>query len=110
MNQRQKLKKLKHDNKVMKDVINASPELKSMYSAFTEPMNVVYTTVQCRELRCERMVSPENPNDAGVIALYKNAMADNLAEQFKKFITYKVTGDSAYPFIEASVFVGRGRE
>lgn len=110
MNQRQKLKKLKRDNKVMKDVINASPELKSMYSAIQKPIEVVYTTVQCRELRCERMVSPGNPYDAGIISLYKNAMADNLAEQFKEFITYKVTGDSAYPFIEASVFVGRGKE
>lgn len=113
MNQRQKLKKLKNDNEIMKQIINNTPEMKRLYTAYNEPMrHISFTTMQYRQYRIKRSLTREDeiyPTNE-IIDQYKRRLTEELASKILKDTRFEVEYGGLYPTIEATVFVGVRRD
>jgi len=108
MNRRQKLKKLKRDNKLMHDIINNSSEMKELYRAYNEPIkNVVHTTMRFQEYKAKRMIPVYMADVEGIVEHTKQAVAKDLFESIKENITYEVESEHRITAITASIFVNR---
>lgn len=107
MNARQKAKKLKKENDLMRRIIADSPVMQELYDAYNKPMFVTHTTMQFQEYRVERMV-PDYMGDLDwFIECSKQAIAKDLFEGIKENITYEINYKNIAPTITASIFVGR---
>lgn len=114
MNARQKAKKLKKeintlesDIDLMRRIIADSPTMKELYDAYNKPVFVTQTTMQFQEYRSKRFLSPDKPYDAGIIAIIKQGLTNDLVENIKENITYEVDAECLTPTITASIFIGR---
>ena len=72
--------KLKADNDLMRRIIADSPKIQELYDAQHKPLNVTLTRMQFQEYRAKRFLPPGRPYDAGLITLYRQALAKELFE------------------------------
>ena len=114
MNARQKTKKLKKqigtlesDNNLMRRIIADSPTMQELYDAYNKPLNITRTTMEFQEYQSKRFLSPDKPYDAGIIAILKQGLINDLVEVIKESITYEVDTECMTPTITASIFIGR---
>lgn len=114
MNARQKAKKqkkeiktLQSDNDLMRRIIADYPAMQELYDAYNKPKFVTHTTMQFQEYRSKRFLSPDSPYDAGIIAILKQRLTNDLFETVKENIIYKVDDEGSTPTITASIFIGK---
>ena len=114
MNCRQKVKRLKrendrlkHDNSLMRKIIDNTPRMAELYDLYNRPLNVTQTTMRFQEYRAKRFLPPDRPQDVGFIALYKNELAREMFEEIKNNIEFTIDDRCSYPSIEASIFIGQ---
>lgn len=117
MNARQKAKKykkkintLQSDNDLMRRIIRDTPAMQHLYDAYNKPKFVTHTTMQFQEYRSKRFLSPDRPYDAGIIAILKQGLTNDLVENIKENITYEVDVECLTPTITASIFIGRSED
>lgn len=118
MNARQKAKKLKKDNDLMRRIITDTPAMQELYDAYNKPKFVTQTTMQFQEYQAKRII-PNCITDAtglmpiyitdveGVIEYRKQELAKDLLEDIKENITYEVDDKDMPPTITASIFIGK---
>lgn len=109
MNNRIKLKKLKKDNKLMKDIINNTDEMKRLYAAYNEPLkNVVHTTINYKELKCTRCISlnSQQPVDSMIVDINKGMIAQDMSKQLSDLIDFNIIKRDNYIMLEGSLLIG----
>ena len=109
MNNRIKLKKLKKDNKLMKDIINNTDEMKRLYAAYNEPLkNVVNTTINYKELKCTRCISlnSQKPVDPMIVDINKGMIAQDMSKQLSDVIQFNTVLNGDYVMLEGSLLIG----
>lgn len=114
MNARQTNKRLKNqidklqsDNDLMRRIISNSLGMQELYDVYTKPLKHTIATMQFQEYRSKRFLPPGRPYDAGFIALFKQAVTEDLLTGLKDHITYELDTECMTPTITASIFVGR---
>lgn len=107
MNARQKAKKLKKDNDLMRNIIADNPAMQELYDAYNKPKFVTHTTMQFQKYQSKRIVPVYMRDLDGVIERAKQAAAEELLEGIKGNITYEVDTECMEPTITASIFIGR---
>lgn len=111
MNQRQKLKKLKNDNKLMHRTINDMPEMKELYENFNAPIkNVVRTTVPIEHI-CSRCDAPRDIQlDGAMVDYLKEKIKHELFKGIEQFISFEIDEVFGRTQITGHLFVGRKKE
>ena len=104
MNQRQKLKRLKRDNKLMRSIIKNTPEMEMLYNAYNQPCNVTYSAMSFQRYACRATIPSNMPNHKEYT---KRELLEKLAEAMKDDIQYEVKRICGEKVIEASVYIGR---
>ena len=114
MNARQKTKKLKEkiktlesDNKLMREIIADSPAMQELYDAYNKPVFTTHTTMQFQKFKVKRMIPIYMADDKYFIEHTKLALAEDLIDEIKENITYKVDDEDRAQTITASIFIGR---
>lgn len=103
---KKQISKLRSDNDLMRRIIADSPKMQELYDAYHKPLNATLTRMQFQEYRAKRFLPPGRPYDAGLITLYRQALAENLFEGIKEHINYVTDAECMTPTITASIFVG----
>ena len=108
MNIRQKAKKLKIENGLMRDIIHDTDRLEKIYVEMTRtPQKVL--SVDCMEWQriCARTISPRDmPLDAKQkILMSKRGLEQQIFNRIKDYIGYKM--NDYQDVIEAVIFVGK---
>lgn len=106
-NLKRQINKLKSDNDLMRRIIEDSSAMNELYNLFNKPLNVRHTTMEFQEYKSKRYLPPDRPCDAGVIALFKHGLANDLFDGIKNNITYEIDDKSLCPTITASILVGK---
>lgn len=95
LNQRQKLKKLKRDNRLMRDIINNTPEMARLYDAYNNLYkNVTYTNMDILHLKSVRKVPFYYLRD-GMINRLRNEIQNDLFELVMNHTEIKI--EDEYP-------------
>ena len=111
MNQRQKLKKLKNDNKMMHRIINDMPEMKELYMRFTAPMkNVVQTTVPIEHICSMHEVPRDIPLDGATVGYLKEEIKHELFKDIEQYISFEIDEVFGKTQITGHLYVGREKE
>jgi hypothetical protein len=103
---KKQINKLQSDNDLMRRIIADSPAMQELYDAYNKPLNATCTTMMFQEYKSKRYLPPDRPYDAGLITLYRQALAEDLFEGIKEHINYETDAECMTPTITASVFVG----
>lgn len=103
---KKQISKLQADNDLMRRIIADSPKMQELYDAYNKPLNATFTRMPLQEYRAKRFLPPDRPYDAGLITLYRQALAKDLFEGIKEHITYGVDAECMAPTITASIFIG----
>lgn len=109
MNRRQKIKKLKKDNELMRKIINNTPEMARLYDAYNAPANITYTTIPIEQYKCRRSFLRRDLPPTDWTDLYKEELATELLTSIKDNIEFCTRVDLQYMTLEASIFVGKKR-
>lgn len=114
MNARQSKKRLKKqiyrlacDNKLMREIIDNSPEMAELYNLYNRPLNVTHSTMSVQEYRFRRVIPPYMIDTEGNRERIKRALESDLAEVIAKDIRYESVEICGERAIEASIYVGR---
>lgn len=112
MNQRQKLKKLKRDNKLMHDIINDCPAMQNLYDSYNNRLNVSVKQIPVKEYRCRRFLEPRYINNTEYIDDIKKRIAYDMVEVIENNITYlihkEMYGDDMSTYLIGSIFIADG--
>lgn len=108
MNQRQKLKKLKRDNRLMRDIINNTPEMARLYKAYNEPIkNVIHTTVDVKQFVCKRSLDYNNHMAKDIVEEYtKNEIISNIYELLQDVIEIEIDDSGHEKFMIGRIWIG----
>ena len=108
MNRRQKLKKLKWDNKLMRDIIRNAPQMEALYEAYNSvPKNITHTTMTFQQLKGYHNLPLGEELDGRIIEAYRDWLADDICKLAKPYIHFEVVNDGTrLPRVEANLFVG----
>lgn len=107
MNQRQKLKRMKRDNKFMRDIIRNTPEMEWLYNAYYQPCNVTYQTMNFEKYTCKRMIPPYMSDSKSYEEQMKRALVGDLAREIENDIQFEVVDMCKTKEIYASIYIGR---
>lgn len=91
----------------MRRIIANSPKMQELYDAYTQPLNVIHTTVPFQEFKVKRIIPEYLADIEGIIEHTKQAVALDLLEYIKENITYEIDAEDRPTSITASIFVGR---
>ena len=110
MNQRQKLKKLKRDNRLMRDIINNTPEMARLYDAYnSSPKNVTHTNMDFQHLKSVRKVPFYYLRDEMMINRLKNEIQNDLFELVMNHTEIKIEdeypGSYNYKYLVGDIFL-----
>lgn len=103
---KKQIDKLQSDNDLMRRIILNSPEMQELYDAYAKPLCCTVATMQFQQYKSIRFLPPDRPYDAGFIALFKQAVTEDLVTELKNHITYELDTECMTPTITASIFVG----
>lgn len=114
MNQRQKLKKLKRDNRLMRDIINNTPEMARLYDAYNRsPKNVTHTYMDILHFKSRRNVPFYYLNDEMVIDRLKKEIYNDLLKLVMDHTEIKMEdeypGSYNYKCLVGDIFIGVDR-
>lgn len=110
MNRRQKLKKLKRDNEFMRNIIKCTPEMKWLYDAYQQPLNVNHYTMTFNEYHAKRRIPPCLADLEEYVEHTKEATARDLCHDIKDRIYTEVHEYSdGTKEVEATLFIGVGK-
>lgn len=104
---KKKIKNLEADNKLMRRIIADRPAMQELYDAYNKPKFVTYTTMQFQEYKAKRKIPPYMADIDGFLNREKQAVAEDLFEEIKENITYKIDTECKRSTITASIFIGR---
>lgn len=105
----QKLKKLKSDNKFMRDIINRTPEMKWLYDAYQQPLNVNHYTMNFEECHAKRRIPPYMADLEEYVEHAREATTMDLLHGIKDRIYTEVKEYSdGTKEVEATLFIGVG--
>lgn len=109
MNRRQKLKKLKKDNKFMRDIINRTPEMKWLYDIYTQPLFVQHISMSFEECHAKRRIPPYMADLEEYVEHAREATTMDLLHGIKDrvYTEVKEYGDGTKE-VEATLFIGVG--
>lgn len=107
MNQRQKLKHMKRDNKLMREIIRNTPEMEWLYNAYCQPCNVTYHTMNFQKYTCKRIIPPYMTDFKGYEEQMKHALVGDLARAIENDIEFEVVDMCNTKEIYASIYIGR---
>lgn len=109
MNQRQKLKKLKRDNKLMREIINNTPEMARLYDAYNSPLkNVTHTNMDFQHLKSVRKIPFYYLRDEMMINRLKNEIQNDLFELVMNYTEIKMEDDPYsynYKYLVGDIFL-----
>ena len=113
MNARQKAKKykkkiktLEFDNELMRSIIADTPAMQELYDVYNRPKFVRHGTMVFQKYAAKRTIPVYMADIEGVIEHTKQALAEDLVDGIKEYITYEVDTKSRTPIITASLFIG----
>ena len=114
VNQRQKLKKLKRDNKLMRDIINNTPEMARLYIAYnSSPKNVTHTYMDILHFKSKRSVPFYYLNDEMVINRLKKEIYNDLFKLVMDHTEIKMEDEYSdsynYKCLVGNIFLGVDR-
>ena len=103
MNRRQKLKKLKRDNKLMHDIINNSSEMKELYRAYNEPIKNVVHISRYQHFRVKQSIAFDDVAYAQNSNLLKTHIENRVLQEIRPLIWNRLVVDKV-PYAEAYVY------
>lgn len=111
MNRRQKLKRLKQDNMLMRKIIRDCPSMEALYEAYNSvPKNITHTYMHFEQIKAYHTLPLEEDLrnlDTGIIKAYRDWLAKDICEEVKKYISYDTENrGTCLPRMEASLYVG----
>ena len=107
MNRRQKLKHMKRDNKLMRDIIRNTPEMEWLYNAYCQPCNATYHTMNFQKYTCKRIIPPYMADLKEYEEHMKLALVGDLARVIEKDIQFDVVDMYGTKEIYATIYIGR---
>lgn len=108
MNRRQKLKRLKNDNKLMRNIINDHEGMLRVYRLYTD--NLYITKLPAQEYRQRVLVPFGLENNPFILEQSARCAKYNLFESLSDDISAKYFEEMGRKICEASILVARKRE
>lgn len=108
MNRRQKLKRLKNDNKLMRNIINNHEGMLRAYRLYTG--NLYITKLPANEYRQRVLVPFGRENEPAFLEQTARWAKHDLLESLSDEISIKYIEEMGRKFCEASIIVSRKRE
>lgn len=113
---KQKIDRLERDNELMHHVIESSPSMAEFYDMMTKP-SVSYVNVPVDKLAFRQIIGKyggayrwdslsEEDRDI-CIESYKNILARQVGDALKGYINYDFCFDGYFPFVQATIYVGK---
>ena len=110
MNRRQKLKRLKNDNKLMRDIINRTPEMKWLYDRYNQPLFVQHISMPFEECHAKRRIPPYMADLDEYVEHARKATAMDLCHSIKDRIYTEVHEYiDGTKEVEATLYIGVGK-
>lgn len=91
MNARQKIKKLKSENRFLREIIKDHAEMERVYHLWMDGLKVNVTTRRPEMLRAFRSYPSDTLKDPKYLAYAKKSMAREMSEGLIEFAAWKVT-------------------
>lgn len=105
---KKQIDKLQSDNDLMHRIIADSPTMQELYDLYNKPKFVTQIGMQFQEFRAQRMIPIYMASDDKFIEFTKQAVAKDLFEDIKDYITVEVDAKRATQIIiTSSIFIGR---
>lgn len=113
----QKIDQLERDNRLMHRVIESDPGMAELYDRMTKPVSVSYVNVPVNKLACRQTIRgydeldqcyymPEEYRDI-CIERYKDLLEQQVGDAIKGYINYDFGFDGYFPFVQATIYVGK---
>ena len=110
MNRRQKLKKLKQDNELMRNIINRTPEMKWLYDVYNQPLNINHYTMDFEKRCFARTIPPYMTDISDYEGHVKRALIRDIAEEIKDDIKFETVDIGRTKEVRATLYVGKARD
>lgn len=102
---KQKIEKLKSDNKLMRDIIADSPTMQELYDLYNKPVNVVHTAIDFQGYKATRVI--DRPIDDICKKYYIREIENEIFDVVKDHINYVIDTDAYMPTITGSIYIGK---
>lgn len=109
MNRRQKMKQLKSQNKLMRDIIRNNADMERTYHLWTKGLEIKQTTIPIEEYKCVRIISPLFANNDKYIEIESKLVAIDLINELKDYVSIEILDLGWEKVIRGSIFVGKVR-
>ena len=103
MNARQKAKKLKKDNKFLREIIYNTDELKRLYIAYTQPLEVKHTNMPIRTYGANARIEPMLGDRA--IDVAKESIIRQFAVALKEHAEWRIVGNKYAACLEGRIYL-----
>lgn len=107
---KKKIKKLKYDNSLMKQIISNNDEMSRLYDLYNSPLNVIHTSIDVRKYKQKRMLSQYERNllnDAFFLKEMKRNLARSFIDAVESNLIYEIDTQDRMPSITASLYIGK---
>lgn len=101
-----KIRHLKWDNDLMRDIIANHPKMQEVYDVWTKPLHTIVGTIDFQQYKAKRYISPYDPCD---IEIYKRELTNTMVETIKDNIEFEVDTECEYPILTGRIYIGRRR-
>lgn len=107
MNRRQKMKKLKSENELMRNIIKDVPEMERVYNLWHRPLNVISSHANIKPYKCSRIMTYDLMRCEDGEKVLKEDIARCLVEAVKPEIKYRLN-KKGYPgpILEGTIWIG----
>lgn len=109
MNRRQKMKRLKSQNKLMRDIIRNSADMERTYHLWTEGLGIKQTKIPIEEFKCVRIISPLFVHNDKYIEAESRLVVIDLLDELKDYVSIEIRDLGWEKVIHGSILVGKVR-
>lgn len=104
-----KIKKLKSDNSLMKQIISNNDEMLRVYDLYNKPLNVIHKSIDVQKYKTKKVLSPYEKNlldDAVFLREMKHDMARSFIDAVESNLIYEIDEQEGMPSITATLYIG----
>ena len=109
MNRRMKIKRLKSQNKLMRDIIHDSTDMERVYHLWTDGLEIKHTTIPIEEYKCERIIPYGFIHNDKYIEHATREVIRDLCNGLEDYVSIETRDLGWEKVIHGSIFVGKVR-
>ena len=107
MNRRQKMKRLKSQNRFMRNIIHNSADMERCYRLWTEGLNIKQTRIPIEEYKCERIIPPSFAHNDKYIEVESRLLVNDLLDELRDYVSIEIQDLGWEKVVHGSILVAR---